>query len=571
MTLKILNSFFTSDDGLDKPLFVSDDTIYNKGMVKRLIQKYVTVAERIKEPECILCVQDNLLFIIAYFALLHSGKTIILSSNVREATLNMLGIKNIFTDSVDELSGYNFHKLDLEEVEVNAEIKPFDSKAAKVVFFTSGSTGVPKRITKSFYCLCKELEAVDELLGSRINNNLTTIMTVNVFHLFGMTFAFLYSMAKGLLIDTKRVDTPEELSFKLGKHKNTFLISSPAFLDRLARYKNQYAFETEPAVIMSSGGPLSTQGAQAAKDLLGTSPIEIFGSTETGMVGYRCQLEDEKWTVPDMMIAKTGEDGRLHVKSEYIDGGEYIMGDSAEFVSANKFILKGRLDRMVKIEEKRVSLPELETALNAHKYVDKAYCLPVKNKNQRINVGACISLNHEGRRFILSKGRKELVDELKSHMIEHADKVAVPSKWRFVDEIPVNVQSKVLVSEIENMFASNLSEPVIFAKDINTDTAVFELSFLEGSSYFEGHFPNFALLPGVAQIHFAVYFGHKLWADIIPSIDIDIEKMTKIKFSNMIRPNQILKLSLSRNEQELSFRYFDDNGNYSSGTFLIRK
>lgn len=570
MTLMSLNDFFAKDKDLHKPLFINDDIVYDKHKVSSLIKKYIRIAESFAENECILFVQDNLLFIIAYFALLHSHKRIILPSNIRKSTLETLAVKNIFTDSLEQLDGYKIHHLNFELKNTTEHpILPFDSKNSKIVFFTSGSTGEPKQINKSFHCLTNELSTVDKLLHSKISPELTTIMTVNVFHLYGMTFAFLYSLAKGLLIDTTRIKTPEELKYKLQKYSKTFLISSPAFLDRLARYKTQYKFDNQVQITMSSGGPLSKAGAEVGQDLLGSIPLEIFGSTETGAVGWRCQLQDEYWEVLDGMEASLTQESRLCVKSDYIDGYEYTMDDAAEFISPRKFILKGRLGRMVKIEEKRVSLPEIEKALTAHKLIDKVYCIAITNKSLRKEVGACVSLNREGRIFILKFGRKALVEELKQYIMQLADRVAIPAKWRFIDEIPLNSQSKIQIAEIENLFASNIFEPVVLNKEILAQTANLEIAFLEGSSYFEGHFPGFAILPAVAQIHFAAYFANKVWPDSLFGKNLKITRISKIKFSNMIHPGQVLKLELIRGENELLFRYYAELGNFSSGCFLF--
>jgi len=513
---------------------------YTKGAVSRLIRKAAEAAMGMPGRECILFVQDNLRFVIGFFALLHSGKDIILASNVRENTLEALGVRSVLSDISLDASGDE------------ADIRPFQPKEAKVVFYTSGSTGEPKRIAKTFHSLYLELDSVDTLLSPFVRGNTVTLSTVTMFHQYGMTFAFLYSLASGFLIDSTLIETPEDLSCRLGLHENTFVVTSPSFLDRLGRHRDLYAFPSKPYLAICSGAPLSLEGAEASRDMLGVSAIEIFGSTETGVVAFRRQLENEAWVLAPYAKARAAADGRLVVASDYMAEAECVLGDAVEFIDDEHFVLKGRIDRMVKIEGKRVSLPEIEAALNAHGFIRQAYCLPVTNKNGRKVVGTCICLNQEGRKFIFEAGRKKTVDLLKAHMAQRIDKVAIPLKWRFVDEIPVNTQSKVMPAEINAIILSDVAEPIVLNKSVVGDAAEMEIAFMPESAYFEGHFPGHAILPGVIQVHFAAYFSNKIW-----KTGATFKEMKKLRFSKIARPSQKLKLALVRSGQEVSFKYCD--------------
>jgi acyl-coenzyme A synthetase/AMP-(fatty) acid ligase len=540
MTLVPLNDFFVDPSDGDRVLLLHKGRAYTKGVVARLIRKAAKAAAGIQGRECILNTQDNLRFVIGFFALLHSGKDIILASNVRENTLEALGVRNVLSD------------ISLEPNGDDVDIQPFQTKKATVVFYTSGSTGEPKRITKTFYSLYLELVSVNALLSPLERASTVTLSTVTMFHQYGLTFAFMYSMASGFLIDATLIETPEELSGHLGLHENTFLVTSPSFMDRLGKHREMYSFPTKPYMSVCSGAPLSREGAEASRGMFGVSAIEIFGSTETGIVAFRKQLENEIWTLAPYAKAHAAPDGRLVVTSDYMADAECVLGDAVEFVDDEHFVLKGRVDRMIKIEGKRVSLPEIEAALNAHGFISRAYCLPVTNKNERNVVGACISLSQKGREFIIGNGRKKMVELLKRHMTQHADKVAIPLKWRFVDEIPVNTQSKIMPAEINAIMLSDVAEPIILKKTAQGDTAEIEMVFMAESAYFNGHFPEHPILPGVVQIHFAAYFSNKIW-----KIGAEFKEMKKLRFTHIVRPSQKIKLALVRSGQEVFFKYCD--------------
>jgi 3-hydroxymyristoyl/3-hydroxydecanoyl-(acyl carrier protein) dehydratase len=80
--------------------------------------------------------------------------------------------------------------------------------------------------------------------------------------------------------------------------------------------------------------------------------------------------------------------------------------------------------------------------------------------------------------------------------------------------------------------------------------------------YFRGHFPGFALLPGVVQLHWAVQYGmqHFALGEVFPST-------IRVKFRKPIRPSHRLTLSLKyvHSRSRIHFDYADAEGACSSG------
>lgn len=89
------------------------------------------------------------------------------------------------------------------------------------------------------------------------------------------------------------------------------------------------------------------------------------------------------------------------------------------------------------------------------------------------------------------------------------------------------------------------------------------------SDFFDGHFPEYKLLPAVAQFEVVTryskkYFGTQRW---VPSIK-------RIKFSAPIRPDTKIHLDLKYNVEKgtVTFNLADANVEgkvYSSGTFAV--
>lgn len=93
-----------------------------------------------------------------------------------------------------------------------------------------------------------------------------------------------------------------------------------------------------------------------------------------------------------------------------------------------------------------------------------------------------------------------------------------------------------------------------------------ELSVTEDLSYFEGHFPEQAVLPGVIQVHWVGELAGKLFSDQNISIGY-FSELKSLKFNSMVLPNTKLNLKLQFNAERnsLTFSYFSENDKYSSG------
>src|ERR1700683_1243753 len=109
---------------------------------------------------------------------------------------------------------------------------------------------------------------------------------------------------------------------------------------------------------------------------------------------------------------------------------------------------------------------------------------------------------------------------------------------------------------------SETRNPEIISIVRTQEQAELKLVIPEALLYFRGHFPGFALLPGVVQLDWAIEYGRQYFAprDAFAST-------IRIKFRKPIRPNHrvtlILKYVESRNS--IHFDYADAEGPCSSG------
>lgn len=79
---------------------------------------------------------------------------------------------------------------------------------------------------------------------------------------------------------------------------------------------------------------------------------------------------------------------------------------------------------------------------------------------------------------------------------------------------------------------------------------------------FQGHFPEQAMLPGVAQLGWALQLGRINCPGLEHRRFLGVDKL---KFSRIIQPGKRLELELRATDSRLSFSYRDAQGEFSSG------
>ena len=90
-----------------------------------------------------------------------------------------------------------------------------------------------------------------------------------------------------------------------------------------------------------------------------------------------------------------------------------------------------------------------------------------------------------------------------------------------------------------------------------------ELEVPTDNPWFDGHFPEFAILPGVVQIGWAAHFAHGLCA-----LGPGICGMEHIKFKRPILPGARLVLSLKPETGRIRYEFREGDETCSSGILL---
>ncbi|MBO4480810.1 MAG: acyl-CoA synthetase [Alphaproteobacteria bacterium] len=530
------------------------------------IGRFANYFAKINTDTVILYIPDNFyLFCVCFFALLQLHKAVALPGILTPQNANLYAdlTQVIITDSANDFCGFTKVSPNASSDTVNWNFT--DMSDAKVYFFTSGSTGVPKRIEKTMSMLFAEVDYHIRMHANLIDQKPIVVASIAAYHMYGVLWRVLFPMLSGIPVDTDMVFTPEELIEKQSRCDKVIFMTTPSFLDGITRYGGQYNFPRNCIGIFTSGSLLSAKTANATFDMFGVSPFEIFGSTETGGVACRQQKIDVNWTIFDTVKLDI-KDGCAEVVSPYSFQNPYVMSDAIDPIDARHFRLLGRADRIVKIAEERISLPDMEKWLENNEYVSRAYCV-VMRKGVRDIIGCMMELTDTGAARIVSIGRREFIEELKRYLSGFIPKVALPRCIRIVNQIPTNSQGKFIKNEILAMLNSPVFEPIVQNLVRTNTNLTANLTFLGDSAYFEGHFPNLPILPGVIQMHFVFRFIRQFFHTTVPAFDV-----VKLKYSSLILPNVLTHFELIQlSENEFTFCYSQEGKVCSGGKIIIRE
>jgi acyl-coenzyme A synthetase/AMP-(fatty) acid ligase len=330
---------------------------------------------------------------------------------------------------------------------------PEPIRGGRIEFWTSGSTGEPKRMAKDLAQLEAEVAMLERTFGAALEGCVMA-GTVPHHHIYGCLFRILWPLHAGRPFLVEPCGDPAGFRRALDGLPRTALVASPAHLSRLPALVDLATLAQAPAAVFSSGGPLAREDALAWRAAVPDGVAEVYGSTETGGIAWRRQGPDPDsalWTpVDDVQLDYAG--GALVVTSYRAGGAPLRLEDAAEPAGDGRFRLLGRLDRVVKLEEKRISLPELEKALEAHPWVARAALVVLGGP--RPVLGAVVVPAADA-----PAGHTDLVRELRAHLGRRFEGQALPRRWRFPAALPYDERGKLTALALAGLFAPRETRP----------------------------------------------------------------------------------------------------------------
>jgi acyl-coenzyme A synthetase/AMP-(fatty) acid ligase/uncharacterized membrane protein len=540
--------------------------------------------------------EDYWYFLLAFTALLQCKKKILLSANASPAYIEEIrsgaanGVKmahnatpfltdQVFPEGESPENTFHIPSLlkELHKTDIQAEEGPaINADETSIIMYTSGSTGKPKAVLQRL----TEFEADNRFIISKWGDEFLKrklCSTVSQHHIYGLLFSILLPFTLGIPLRRKRIEFPEEIE-KLSDTEY-MIITVPAFLKRAVEVESSSNLNLKSPWIFTSGGALKFETAKKTSEVFGFWPVEVYGSTETSGIAWRQSANGQEWTVFDNAKISQNQDGCLIIISPYIkDPAGFETADMVEILDDGRFLLKGRIDSVVKIEEKRISFPEIESRILQSGLASDVCVISLEDKRQYL--AAAVVFNNKGKERFEGLEKHEINKFWREYLLQYFENIVIPKKWRYPETLPLDAQGKKKKEDIQFLFSGEkeaaenadfesggfgkLDREKIIEKTENSVS--LEFSIPGASPYFDGHFHGFPILPAVAQAELVLRFAARHLGTTISPLEI-----RRVKFTNFISPDAPLLLKLVKKEKTISFNLSSSENKtvYSTGTVIL--
>lgn len=387
---------------------------------------------------------DRYRFSVGLAAAIVTGKVSLLPSTHTPETVRQI---KVFAPDVFCLTDNDLCTVDLPHLRYPVmtaspgavfSIPQIDASQRIAVVFTSGSTGTPQPHPKTWGALVSSVQAEAARLGLLHNTPHTLIGTVPPQHMYGFESTVLMAWHSGNALSHAQPFYPADICQALAAvPMPRVLVSSPVHLRALL---DAGLALPEMALVVSATAPLSVQLAQNIEARCNAPLMEIYGSTETGLIATRRPTQSEEWRLlPGIKLIADG-DG-VHACGGHVET-MIAMSDMLEPVSDEHFLLHGRLADLVNIAGKRHSLASLNHLLNSIPGVmDGAFYMPDETSHERVTrLAACV--------VAPSLDASQLLTALRQRI----DPVFLPRPLLFVDALPRNHAGKLPRAALQALF-----------------------------------------------------------------------------------------------------------------------
>ena len=296
------------------------------------------------------------------------------------------------------------------------------------IAFTSGSTGAPTEVHKSWGELWITAEEIATRFGIAVGPNAndvdTIVGTVPPQHMYGLETTVMLPLASGAVVNAGRPLLPADVTRGLQLARGrAWLVSTPMSLRAFA---SDPLFHPRLAGVISATMPLEERLAREIEARWAAPLFEIYGCTEGGSLASRQLTREAIWqTLGEITVQARDE-------TVYVSGGHLpapvALADVITVESADRFTLHGRAANLVKVGGKRTSIEALNAALLAVTGVeDGTFFVPTGSDRP----AACV----------VAPGRstRQILDALRDQI----DAVFLPRPLHFLDRLPRNELGKV--------------------------------------------------------------------------------------------------------------------------------
>jgi fatty-acyl-CoA synthase len=358
-----------------------------------------------------------------------------------------------------------------------------DENAVAELFYTSGTTGLPKGVALTHRNLY--LHAVQSELALGFGEEDVVLHVVPLFHVNGWGVPHFLTMIGGTHVMLRRFD-PTALLEHVERHRVTRLLAVPAIFNAILHHDRSRHDLSSLRQVIIGGAPASPSLVRGLEEALGVQAFVGYGLSETTPIMTLAQprgvLTDSEpperriarqsmtgWPIPGVSIRvvdTNGSDvrpdgeqiGEIVVRSNTVMHGYYRdpdataaamldgwlrTGDMATIDEAGYVTIKDRAKDVIIRGGENLSSVEVENALAAHPAVLE--CAVVAAPDERFGE-APVAL------IVLKPGMTATAAELRAHCRRNLARFKVPREFHFRDSLPKGGTGKILKAELREPF-----------------------------------------------------------------------------------------------------------------------
>jgi acyl-coenzyme A synthetase/AMP-(fatty) acid ligase len=386
-------------------------------------------------------------FLISCLAIALKNGRVILPPNTTENTLQNLQNEHpdiwLFGDDLPPILQHK-HQISSQKIDdIIASIKKYPPpfkldeltqclasiKESQIWLYTSGSTGLPKRVIKTWQNM------IDSAYLAICRFNLMTpcfiVTTVPNQHMFGLETSIFWPLFSKASLWYDRPIFPEDIISALSANTQhpALFVSTPLHLNKLIAFTLDWP--THLKRLLSATAPMPYSLAKQIEKQMNVQVFEVYGSTETASIASKQSTDSELWLCYQDVEFQKISLNQYAVKTLGLNSFE-PLNDQIELMGNQQFKLGKRDSDLIKIAGKRASLTELNQHLCSIKGISDGVFIQPKNA-ERLAAFVVSSITNAD----IQKALRKLIDP-----------VFLPRPIIVLQTLPRNDVGKVLYNQL---------------------------------------------------------------------------------------------------------------------------
>lgn len=338
-----------------------------------------------------------------------------------------------------------------------------DSHEAALTQYSTGSTGLPRSITRSHPQILGEVGAVSSVLGVCGADRILGLPPFH--HSYGLIVSALTTLLGGATLYVPDTFLPSTVGRMIESERISGFPGVPTMFQLLCERRDTNDFSSL-RFVLSAGAPLPRSVADAFETQRSVAIRALYGTTETGVICIRGPQDADGEgcvgrAIPGVSISIVdeldapvpfGETGLVRVRSPFAarghDGGPecadsrfiadaFVPGDLGRLDPTGNLILSGRQRRFINVNGLKVDPVEVERTL-----------LQIPGVSEAAVIGVADDTSGELVKAVLAAALPPSEQAVRAHCARHLAPFKCPRIVEFRRELPRNSLGKLLRKDL---------------------------------------------------------------------------------------------------------------------------